>query len=88
MERLNIKKLRSQAKIVGTIVSVGGAMLMTLYKGPILHMFWSPHHQSLEHNDTAVSPTRSKEPITGSILLVASLLAWSALFILQVSIVI
>lgn len=32
-ERLDMKKVRCQAKVVGTVVTVGGAMLMTLYKG-------------------------------------------------------
>ncbi|KAH9308093.1 hypothetical protein KI387_036004, partial [Taxus chinensis] len=32
MESVKIRELRSQAKIVGTAVCVGGAMVMTLYK--------------------------------------------------------
>uniref|UniRef100_A0A804KY24 WAT1-related protein n=1 Tax=Musa acuminata subsp. malaccensis TaxID=214687 RepID=A0A804KY24_MUSAM len=35
MERVKIKERRSQAKIVGTLVTVIGAMIMILYKGPI-----------------------------------------------------
>jgi hypothetical protein len=84
MERLNIKKIRSQAKILGTIVCAGGAMLMTIYKGPIVHMFWSPHHQSAKDNQTSAAATDSKERIIGSLLIVAGTLAWPALFILQV----
>ncbi|KAF7837493.1 WAT1-related protein [Senna tora] len=33
IEVINVKQPRSIAKIVGTLVSLGGAMLMTLYKG-------------------------------------------------------
>ncbi|XP_057448437.1 WAT1-related protein At5g40210-like [Lotus japonicus] len=33
MENLNLKLHRSQAKIVGTVVSIAGALIMTLYKG-------------------------------------------------------
>ncbi|CAL9180002.1 unnamed protein product [Musa hybrid cultivar] len=35
MEREKIKERRSQAKIVGTLVTVIGAMIMILYKGPV-----------------------------------------------------
>jgi len=85
MEKLSIKQVRSQAKIVGTLLSVGGAMLMTLYTGPIVHMFWSPHpHQ--HHHDSSVksaSDISDKDWITGSLLIIASCLAWAAFFVLQ-----
>ncbi|KAL1124859.1 hypothetical protein V6Z11_A13G003100 [Gossypium hirsutum] len=41
MEKIDVKKVRCQAKILGTMVTVAGAMLMTLYKGPIIDLFWS-----------------------------------------------
>lgn len=84
MEKVNIKNLRSQAKILGTIVSVGGAMLMTLYEGPIVPMPWSPHHHSHETSETAA--ISNKNLITGSLLVIAATLAWSALFILQTAV--
>jgi len=31
MEKINIKQVRCQAKILGTVFTVAGAMLMTLY---------------------------------------------------------
>ncbi|KAL0464236.1 UNVERIFIED_CONTAM: WAT1-related protein [Sesamum latifolium] len=46
MEKVDIKKVIYQAKVVGTIITVGGAMLMTLYKGPLVEMAWSKHRQS------------------------------------------
>ncbi|XP_060672820.1 WAT1-related protein At3g28050-like [Ziziphus jujuba] len=36
MEKLNLRSTRSQAKSVGTVVSVAGALIVTLYKGPSL----------------------------------------------------
>jgi hypothetical protein len=34
MEKLDLRSSRSQIKIMGTLVSISGAMVVTLYKGP------------------------------------------------------
>uniref|UniRef100_A0A6N2LVN3 WAT1-related protein n=1 Tax=Salix viminalis TaxID=40686 RepID=A0A6N2LVN3_SALVM len=34
LERVRIKEIHSQAKVVGTLVTLGGALPMTVYKGP------------------------------------------------------
>jgi len=89
MERVNIKKIRSQAKIFGTIVCVGGAMLMTLYKGPMVKMVWS-HHQSTTTSANGTSAAAdaidNKDWIIGSLLIIGATLAWSALFIVQAAV--
>lgn len=84
MERLSMKQVRSQAKIVGTLLSVGGAMLMTLYKGPAVHMFWSPHHHHHDKYVKSASAVPDKDWIKGSLLVIASCLAWAGFFVLQV----
>lgn len=89
IETVNIKKLRGVAKCVGTIVCLGGAMLMTLYKGPLVQMFWSPHHQSPKGEQASTpeaSASATKDWILGSILMLAATLSWSILFILQAAV--
>ncbi|XP_022932786.1 WAT1-related protein At5g07050-like [Cucurbita moschata] len=46
MEKLEMKKVRCQAKVVGTTVTVGGAILMTLYKG--IHPFQTTYQHWLK----------------------------------------
>ncbi|CAK9161308.1 unnamed protein product [Ilex paraguariensis] len=36
MEKLALRSLSSQAKIVGAIVSIAGALVVVLYQGPIV----------------------------------------------------
>ncbi|KAH9325033.1 hypothetical protein KI387_005211, partial [Taxus chinensis] len=85
MERVKIKEIRSQAKIVGTLVCVGGAMVMTLYKGAIVPMPWSLHEHYHSSNAVASHGSNS-DMIKGCICLVTATLAWAALFVLQSSV--
>lgn len=84
MEKLDLKKVRCQAKVVGTIVTVGGAMLMTVYKGHVINMVWSNfvHPKKSDVPDTIEAT--DKDWVKGSILLIIATLAWASFFILQV----
>ncbi|KAJ4720438.1 WAT1-related protein [Melia azedarach] len=83
MEKLNLKKVRCQAKAVGTLVTVAGAMLMTLYKGPIVELFWSKHVHPHQSHTAPTSEPSDKDWFIGSIFLIIATLAWAALFVLQ-----
>ncbi|ONK61451.1 uncharacterized protein A4U43_C08F30050 [Asparagus officinalis] len=83
MEKLDIKKVTCQAKVIGSIVTVIGAMLMTLYKGPIIELFWTRQvspHQSGASESGAVG---SSEWLIGSVFIILATLAWASLFVLQ-----
>ncbi|KAK1697943.1 hypothetical protein QYE76_014640 [Lolium multiflorum] len=84
MEKIELKKVRCQAKIFGTVVTVAGAMLMTLYKGPLMHLAWTRHSQAGGGGEApaVVDPT-GKEWFLGSLFVIIATLAWASLFILQ-----
>ncbi|XP_057489710.1 WAT1-related protein At5g07050-like [Actinidia eriantha] len=82
MEKLEMKKLRCQAKVLGTIVTVGGAMLMTLYKGQVVNFVWSQHIQP-RNVSQAPATNADKDWFKGSILLIIATFAWASFFILQ-----
>jgi predicted Zn-dependent protease len=85
MEKVDIKKVRCQAKVAGTVVAVAGAMVMTLYKGPIVEMIWTKHvHTRDMHAPASPTAAAEKDWFKGSIFLVIATAAWASLFILQV----
>ncbi|KAA3476751.1 WAT1-related protein [Gossypium australe] len=69
----------SSAFIIGTAITVVGAMVMTLYKGPIVDFIKSG--RVAHHGNTTESA--DKHWVIGTIMLLGSILSWSSYFILQ-----
>ncbi|KAG5379065.1 hypothetical protein IGI04_026907, partial [Brassica rapa subsp. trilocularis] len=87
LESVNFKKVRSIAKVVGTIITVSGALLMTLYKGPIIDFIkfggggggdgaGGPH-------SGAASAALDKHWVPGTLMLLGRTFGWAGFFILQ-----
>ncbi|PON75298.1 Plant-drug/metabolite exporter [Parasponia andersonii] len=79
LEKVDIKRIHSLVKVLGTIVTVGGAMFMTLFNGPMLSLPWAKpdsHH----HSSTAAN---NKVSIKGSLMIAAGCVGWSSFMILQ-----
>lgn len=79
LEKVRAKSIRSQAKIIGTVATVAGAMLMTLVKGPMVHLFWAKAHD-LEHPTGAIDLAHS---IKGALMITFGCLSWAFFMILQ-----
>ncbi|KAI4384278.1 hypothetical protein MLD38_002455 [Melastoma candidum] len=80
MEKMDLRKLSSLAKSAGTIVSVAGALIITLYKGPALVKGYS--NLNLLHQVLNLQPNW----VIGGGLLAADCVMTSAWVILQASI--
>ena len=72
--------MHSQAKIIGTIVTVGGAMLMTLVKGTQLDLPWTREYDQ----QASTSALTKQDPIKGALMIATGCVCWASFIILQV----
>ncbi|XP_065625446.1 WAT1-related protein At2g39510-like [Quercus suber] len=79
LEKVNIRRLCGHAKVLGTIVTVGGAMLMTLVKGPMLNLQWTNENGHQE----STSAANKQDVIKGALMMLAGFFCWSGFVILQ-----
>ncbi|KAK3016547.1 hypothetical protein RJ639_006594 [Escallonia herrerae] len=79
MEKLELRSFSSQAKIIGTIVSISGATIVVLYKGPII--LKTSSQASILFDQTLKSSESNW--VIGGLLLIADYLLLSAWYILQ-----
>lgn len=73
MEKLVLRSYNTQAKIIGTIVSISGAFVVVLYKGPPVVL--------------TTSPSSQLNWVFGGLLLAADYLLISVWYILQTQII-
>ena len=79
MEKLNVRKVRCQPKVIGTVVTVAGAMLMTLYKGQVISFFVSKYmHHPTNYEPENNTDSGEKDWFKGSVLLVLATLSWAS----------
>ncbi|KAG4380404.1 hypothetical protein AAZX31_16G151600 [Glycine max] len=84
MESISIKRVHGLAKILGSVLSLAGAITFALVKGPHLgFMKWYPENQN--HSSHPLTIVHSKgDTIRGSLLMLSGNTAWSLWLILQV----
>jgi len=78
MEALHIRTMAGSLKVAGVLVSVGGTMIISLYKGEILHL-WNPilHLRSEEHVGVA------RHQLRGTFLLAGSTFMFACWYLIQ-----
>ncbi|XP_002274909.2 WAT1-related protein At2g37460 [Vitis vinifera] len=80
LEKVTLKSIHSQAKVVGTVATVAGAMLMTLVKGPVIELIWTKgrNNQGVKGGGTNIH-----DSIKGSLMITAGCFSWACFIILQ-----
>ncbi|KAK7391621.1 hypothetical protein VNO78_20038 [Psophocarpus tetragonolobus] len=77
-EVLDLQNPRGIAKVLGTLISLAGALIMTLYKGPVTRNLWPPLIY-IPAKTAAINENWFK----GSLLTVLSCATWSMWYIMQ-----
>lgn len=78
---MDVRKLHSQAKILGTIVTVGGAMIMTVVKGSVIALPWTKEKPNL---NSVADGIDHQNAIKGAVMIGAACSCWAIFYILQV----
>ncbi|GKV05770.1 hypothetical protein SLEP1_g17739 [Rubroshorea leprosula] len=79
-ERMMIKSIHSHAKVIGTILTVTGAMVMTLMRGPMIPLSWTGRPTTHEQ---ATNGTDVHSSIKGGLMAVAGCFCSACFMILQ-----
>ncbi|XP_062092717.1 WAT1-related protein At2g39510-like [Humulus lupulus] len=80
LEDVKITSLRSHAKMLGTIVTLGGAMVMALFNGPPLNLPWTK--QTYHHDHHSINAA-NKVSIKGALMIISSCVCCAFYVILQ-----
>ncbi|KAL2896958.1 hypothetical protein RDABS01_038742 [Bienertia sinuspersici] len=78
LEKVNLKKVGSLAKVGGTMVTIGGATIMTLIKGPGIKWPWTAPNLSHTPNISV-----HQDPIKGALMITSGCMGWAGFVILQ-----
>ncbi|XP_058724506.1 WAT1-related protein At4g08290-like [Vicia villosa] len=82
LERMKLREIGCQAKVIGTVVSLGGAFLMALYKGPVLHIAGSSTVKQMHQPENVNDPTGSHW-LLGAVFLLIGCAGFAGFYILQ-----
>ncbi|XP_057971233.1 WAT1-related protein At2g37460-like isoform X2 [Malania oleifera] len=80
-EMVKIKDVRSQAKVIGTLATVAGAMVLSLVKGPIIELIWEKGRRNYDISEEGA--TSARNTIKGSLLIIIGCFSWASSIIVQ-----
>ncbi|CAN1855486.1 WAT1-related protein At3g30340 [Linum perenne] len=78
LEKVSLGSKSGRAKVLGAVICISGAILLTVYKGPPL----TKSDNTFAPNSPA-SEEKTRKWVLGSILLIAGTLSWSSWFLIQ-----
>ncbi|EPS60269.1 hypothetical protein M569_14534, partial [Genlisea aurea] len=78
VERVDVRKKEGQAKVIGAVVCISGAMVFTLYKGPGLYS----GKEVTTTNSIAKAYTK-QDCIKGSVFMLGCISAWAIWVVMQ-----
>jgi hypothetical protein len=87
VEKLKIATCPGKMKVVGTMICVGGTMVISLYKGKLLHL-WPTHllKPQLQAVGAVSAVPDHHNMLIGTLFLAGSSLSYAFWFIIQVGI--
>lgn len=85
LEKLGLKSRVGQAKVVGTIACVGGAILLSFYNGPVVPIGKSKIHWEYAEKTGTKDSMNHVNLILGPLLLILSAVSWAVWLIIQVT---
>ncbi|KAJ9180363.1 hypothetical protein P3X46_008621 [Hevea brasiliensis] len=85
-ESVGIKKISGQAKLLGTIICVGGAMLLSFYHGAIISIVESSIHWKYADEMGSSNSASKSNFILGPLFIMASAVCWAIWFTVQVKV--
>ncbi|GLT73027.1 hypothetical protein SLA2020_449150 [Shorea laevis] len=80
LETVRFKSIRTQAKVIGTIATVAGAMIITLVKGPVIELIWT---KGRTYHEQQQGETNLQHSIKGAIMISIGCFGWACFMILQ-----
>ena len=87
LEKVNVKSIHSQAKVIGTVTTLAGAMMMTLLKGPILELFWTKGRTQNQLDVKSGVDVDLHNSLMGSFMITAGCFSRFAFMVLQVRLI-
>ncbi|KZV26064.1 hypothetical protein F511_13942 [Dorcoceras hygrometricum] len=83
LEKIRLMSISSQAKIIGTLATVAGAMIMTLVEGPNIGLPWTKQVSGHAHQQ---SQKNHQHSIKGAIMITTGCFSWACFMIFQDSV--
>ncbi|MBA0607706.1 hypothetical protein Godav_019973 [Gossypium davidsonii] len=77
LEKLGFRTMSGRAKVLGTVIGIGGAMLLTFYKGLQINMGSTHFHLLLPHGPISSNAPSTNHHLLGALLALTSCISYS-----------